>query len=322
MDAGVDAPLLPMDAGTDAFVPPDTFIPMCPDPVSVAGREASIPVDIIWVIDNSGSMIDDVERMRSNVNVFWDALLDANVDVRVIFVSQSGFAPGAPIEFARRYYEINDRVNSWDLLLKLLSNFRRYERYLRADAITHFVAVTDDDSRALPWEDFHAEMSEMLGKPYTFHSVASERVPPTIENPTGACSTPTSAASRPGHEYYALSDETGGIKLSICNEDWSELFALLSERIAVRIPIRCGYTLPQPPPSGIVYDERMFRISYTAGDDPTPIFLNRQSTEDACGDGWWYFEGSERIVLCPDTCAEIEAVEGRVDIDVGCAVGG
>lgn len=333
-DAGTDAPLTPdvgpdapivLDAGTDAppdvFVPEDAFVPECPDPVTVRGREASIPVDIIWVIDNSGSMLDDIERMRDNVGRFWDALTGARLDVQVVYVTQGGSAPEAPGSLTGRHNTIDDRVNSWDPLLKLLTHYETYQRWLRADARTHFVVVTDDDSRALPWMDFHEEMLELLGHEYFFHSIASERVMPTEENPTGACFTPTSSASRPGREYYALSDETGGLKLSICNEDWSELFDALTERIAIRVPIRCAYSLPIPPPAGMLeYEPDDFLISYRRPGDETRVYLPRQPSEEACGDGWWYFEGSDRVVLCPETCEEIEALEGEVDIDVGCNV--
>lgn len=310
------------DASVDAFVPPDAFVPECPDRISVSAREASIPVDIIWVIDNSFSMVDEIELMRNNVNIFWDAIVDANVDSRVVFVTQDGSAPDAPIEFARRYFPVDYRVNSHDPLLALLANFDEYGRHLRPDAITHFVVVTDDDSLGLDWEDFHETMLDLLGHEYSFHSIASERVMPTRENPTGACFTDESSAYRPGREYYALSDETGGLKLSICNRDWTELFNLLTERVAIRIPIPCGYSLPLPPPPGIVYDDADFTVQYTVPGDDTPQIIPRVADEAACtgSEGWWFFEGSDRINLCESTCDEVDAIDGRVTVDLGCAV--
>lgn len=315
-DAGMDAGF---DAGPDSAPPPDVWVPECPDSETVAAREASVPVDIIWAFDSSLSMIDDAERMRANVQVFWDAIIAADVDAHVIFLASAGYAPDAPIEFARRYYPIDREVGSWDALAQITAGFEDYRRYLRADATTHFVVVSDDDSRAMAWEDFREAMLELLGHDFTFHAVASERVTPTPENPRGVCFTPTSAAYNPGYEYMELTEATGGLFLSICNEDWSELFELLSERIAVRIPLPCGYTLPQPPPSGVDYMPDRFTVLWQLPDEPGPRVLPRVGDSEAdCGDGWWYFDGSDRIELCPSTCEEVEALGGRITVDLGC----
>ncbi len=322
VDSGIDAPFdappdVPPDVQPD--VPIDAWIPMCPDSRTVAAREASVPVDIIWALDSSGSMLDDAMRMRENVNIFWDSITSADVDARVIFVAEAGYAPGAPVEFARRYVEVDEEVDSWNPLSVLANNFRDYERFLRADATTHFVVVTDDDSRVMEWETFNEIMLEQLGHEYFFHAVASERVTPSPANPLGVCSTPTSAAFRPGWEYMGLTEATGGLFLSICNEDWSELFTLLSERIAIRIPLPCGYSLPIPPPPGIEYYPERFTLLWQLPGEAGPRVLPRAGdTEDACGEGWWYFEGSDRINLCPSTCEEVEALGGSVTVDMGC----
>ncbi|MEM9069832.1 MAG: hypothetical protein AAGE52_15070 [Myxococcota bacterium] len=312
-DAGVDAPF---DAGVDA---PDVWIPECPDSVAVSAREASVPVDIIWALDSSLSMVDDAERMRDNIEIFWESITEANVDARVIFLSERGYAPGAPGGYSRRYFEIPREVDSWNALAEMSAAWRDYSRYLRADAITHFIVVSDDDSLAMEWEDFQAGMRELLGRDFFFHAVASERVMPTPSNPRGVCSTPTSSAFRPGYEYIELTDATGGLFLSICNEDWSELFTLLSERIAIRIPLPCGYTLPLPPPAGVEYIPDRFTLLWQLPDEAGPRVIPRAGEgEDDCGDGWWYFDGSDRVQLCPSTCEEVEALGGRVEIDLGC----
>src|SRR5690606_957227 len=155
--------------GTDAFVP-------CPDPRTVAPREASVPVDIIWVFDSSGSMIDENARLQDNIGIFWDAIVAADVDSHVVFIAERGYVPGPPAGFNRRFLPLEDRVGSWDPLLKVLQNYPMYESFLRPGSVVHVVAVTDDDSRAIEWEAFDAEMRALLGRPYFAHSIASEQV--------------------------------------------------------------------------------------------------------------------------------------------------
>ena len=317
-DLGRDLSSLP-DLTTDTFVPPDVWVPECPDSVRVRTREASIPVDIIFAIDSSGSMFDDIDNMRSNMHLFWEAILEADVDSRVIFVVQRGFAPSAPAAFSGRYLEVGERVGSTDGMLKLLSQFPTYSRFLRPDAITHFIGITDDDSN-LPAEDFVLTMRDLLGHDFTMHAVASEYIgsnPPS--NPLGSCNHSSGFAWDVGEEWYEAAEMTGGITLSICEEDWSRLFPPLTERVAVRIPIPCGYTLPTPPPPGITYRADDFTVLFE-GNDGSRIVVPQDTTGSCADGGWSYFAGSQRVELCESTCSELMALDGRLDVDLGCTL--
>ena len=316
-DAGPDVPLAdtgldaPPDAAPDA---PDAFIP-CPDPRSVAPSESSIPVDIIWVFDSSGSMIDENSRLQENIQIFWDAIVEADVDSRVIFIAERGYVPGPPPAFGGRFLTIDDEVGSWDPLLKILENYPMYRRFMRPDSIVHIVAVTDDDSRAIEWESFDAEFRSLLGRDYTAHAVASEQVMLTVTNPLGVCFTDDNAAWRPGFEYMGLTAATGGLFLSVCEEDWSRVIEPLSERVAVRIPLPCAYSLPQPPPRGIPYDPITFTVSVNFADGTRRV-LPQVGSSAECGEGWSFVPVADRIELCPSTCAETDAADGRVTIDI------
>ncbi|MEM9865068.1 MAG: hypothetical protein AAF938_25925 [Myxococcota bacterium] len=326
-DISFDAPDLfdaadMFDASDMAEMPVDMFVPECPDSVRVAGREASIPVDTIWALDTSISMADDLERMRNNINVFWDALSGADIDSRTVFVAQGGYAPAPPAGFSGRFVAVEQRVGSTDALLQLLTAFDSYEPSLRPDAITHFVVVTDDNSRDFEWEDFREEMLELLGHDFIFHAVASERLPSTPLNPFGVCTHESGSAFRVGEEYYEMADATGGLTMSICNDDWSELFERLNERVAIRIPIPCSYRLPLPPPDGIIYDPEDITVLATEPGQPAPFVVPNVPDEGACGanGGWWFVDRSDRVQVCPTTCEDLEAREARVEIDLGCTV--
>ena len=313
LDAGVIDAFVPEDTAVEP--PPDVWMPQCPDSVTVAAREATVPVDIIWAIDSSGSMVDDADRMRENIEIFWEALADTRIDARVVFVADRGYAPGAPAGFSGRYIEVDYRVHSHAGLSALLAAYDEYDGYLRPDAVTHFIVVTDDESLAMEWEDFQTEMQRLLQHDFTFHAVASEQIMPTLENRFGACYHSQGLAARPGVEYYELADATGGLQLSICNEDWSELVTLLTERIVVPIPLPCGYLLPRPP-AGVVIDPDRFTVLWDVPGEPGPRVIPRAGGR--CDNGWQFIEGSERVELCAGTCQEVEATGGRITVDLGC----
>ncbi|MCB9615996.1 MAG: hypothetical protein H6722_26475 [Sandaracinus sp.] len=310
-DAGMDATVEEdggTDAGTDAFIP-------CPPDRTVAPREASVPVDILFVFDSSGSMIDENARLQENIGIFWDAIVDADVDSHVVFIAERGYVPGPPSGFARRYLGIEDRVGSWDPLLKVLDNYPTYRNFMRPGSVVHVVAVTDDDSRAIEWEAFDEEFRRLIGRDYTAHSIASEQVMVTITNPFGSCFTDDNSATRPGFEYMGLSMATGGLFLSVCEEDWSQIVEPLSERVAVRVPLPCAYALPQPPPGGGTYDPDTFNVTVTFPDGTTRS-LPQVSSGDACGAGWSFVPVADRIELCPSTCAETDMANGRLTIEL------
>lgn len=314
VDAGLDASM------PDAFVPdafvPDGFVGQCPDSPRARTRSTTVPVDVIWTIDSSGSMHDDAMRMADNVSVFWEAISDADLDIRVIFITADGFAPPPPSTFPGQYYGIDYPVNSWDGLLAFSDAFSFYRRYLRPDAITHLISVTDDESEAIRWEDFQASMTELLGHDFTFHAIASERLPSTRQNPTGACFTDTGGAWAPGDEYYALADATGGLKLSICNEDWSELWGELNEVIVLPIPLPCSYRIPPPSPGTLLNPDR-FRMVHELPSGQVRI-IDRVPGMAGCGNGWWLNEASERLELCPAVCDEVAELGGSISIDLDC----
>jgi hypothetical protein len=325
LDAQTDIPFdIPLDVPADIplDVPVDVWVPTCPDSVRVSGREASVPVDTIWALDSSFSMEDDLRRMSNNIEVFWNALLMTNVDSRTIFVSQEGYAPSPPAGFSGRFLEVNERVGSYDAFSRFLSAHDFYGSRLRPDAVTHLIVVTDDNSREYEWERFLTEMTNLLGHEFIFHAVASEQFPPTVDNPLGVCTADDGgSAFGAGVEYYELADETGGLKMSICENDWSELFDRINERIAIRIPLPCAYSLPTPPPAGVTYRPERFTVLANIPGEAGPRVVPRVDGEANCeagADGWWFFEGSDRVQLCASTCAEFEGIDARIEIDLGC----
>ncbi|MEO8181718.1 MAG: hypothetical protein ABI895_23035 [Deltaproteobacteria bacterium] len=136
-------------------------------------------VDIVVVLDNSGSMSDEARSVEANLNVnFAQTLDDSGVDYRLILVSEhrssdgqgtsacitkplSGLAqcPADQPAFGPRFFQYSVEVGSHDSLSLLLDTYdgtetdefdlapNGWSEWLRADSRKVFLEITDDDSR-------------------------------------------------------------------------------------------------------------------------------------------------------------------------------
>ena len=138
------------------------------------------PVDIIFVIDNSGSMTEEILSVQQNINKnFADIIGKSGLDYRVIMVTSHGDArvqqsvcitaplskhascsplPPQPGNNPPRFYHYSIEVESTDSFRRLLGSLTGAERdkfnlapggwqtWLRTDAYKAFIEITDDTS--------------------------------------------------------------------------------------------------------------------------------------------------------------------------------
>jgi hypothetical protein len=156
--------------------------PSCAQTTSEATL-VSKPVDIVFVIDNSGSMTDEISEVEAQVNKTFASIIDAAVpavDYRVILVSEHGPSAGAqsiciseplsgvpdidadghcdtipnqPVN-GPKFFHHSVPVGSKDSLCKLITGFSTpdqfnlnptgYRERLRPEAFKFFVVITDD----------------------------------------------------------------------------------------------------------------------------------------------------------------------------------
>lgn len=134
------------------------------------------PVDIIFVIDNSGSMGDDILAVENNINDNFINIIGASgVDYRVIMISDHGTnggesicvkaplstttcmpVPGEPGQNPPIFYQYSLEIGSHNSLCHLLNAYNAtlpddygyapngWKDWLRTDALKVFVEVTDD----------------------------------------------------------------------------------------------------------------------------------------------------------------------------------
>ena len=204
-------------ACTDAMVPPTgdsgglTEDDACAMQVARARRGPSKPLDVIFVIDNSSSMADEIQAVRDNINDSFAALIEASgADFRVIMLSQFGSLgsdvciepPLAASECSAglgvagtngaRFFHYNVLVDSNNPLCKLLQHFDEpdqngrtpngWQEYLRPDAHKAFIMITDDSaSCAYEDDDVNVRFGGAEADPFEdalmFHSALLAKAP-------------------------------------------------------------------------------------------------------------------------------------------------
>ncbi len=139
----------------------------------VEGESQLRPADIVFVIDNSGSMSEEISGVEQNINTnFAQVMAASNVDYRIIMVTNHGTgsydvcisAPlsgttncsGPPVNVPGQFYHYSIDVQSTDSLCLLLDSFDGteadefnlapggWQQWLRPEAIKVFVEITDD----------------------------------------------------------------------------------------------------------------------------------------------------------------------------------
>jgi hypothetical protein len=169
----VDVPSLdtPRDTSFDAptIIDPDAACASATSPAVVE----RLPVDIIWVVDNSTSMAPAIEEVRRGMNAFADQLFASGLDYRLILLSLRTTTTGRyaicvdpPLAGpgcadGERFFQIDVDIRSTQPIEQILGTLAQTAGYtmdeanggppwrglLRDGATKTIVVVTDDNSR-------------------------------------------------------------------------------------------------------------------------------------------------------------------------------
>ncbi len=224
---------------------------------------ASAAIDMVWIIDNSGSMQDKINHVKTNINAFVSSV-SAQADLRMAYVSihennagigEYGFTP----QLRNGDLQINQYVDSWGplaigalalcpaassslasqaclavaarmdsatpaFLNSQLTFLDPLKNFFRPTAAKTFVFVTDD--RSLP-----------QGSAFTsedFVSLYRLRFPNNtlrVFGFVGLGFTTSSCQVNTGDDYIRLASSTGGQSFNICDRDWAGHFSALSNNV-------------------------------------------------------------------------------------------
>ena len=298
--------------------------------------EATLPIDIVWVIDSSPSMDEEIAQVQSNLNAFTARIAMAGLDVRVALVAAEADIATADRDFlgvcippplsavdscpdvdSDQYKHIRLNVHSRDPLAKMIEAAPQLSGFFRTGSIKHIVFVTDDDAGwGVDAEEFLMTINQdPLLRGATIHSVVD------LVGYMSSCvfDDNCSCGDERGQSYIDLSEQTNGGVFSICEEDWAPLFALLEERVIEGTELPCSFAFPQDTRS-VMFSPDEVNVYWTPVGE-TERVVSRVDDQGRCGDqeGWYYDHpmAPSLITLCPASCGE---TQGEVRFEFGCMV--
>lgn len=315
--------------------------------ISGASTVEPVPVDIIVVIDNSGSMSEEAAEVQRNINNFAAIIAASGLDYRVVLISTPtgtrGVCVPAPLGSGPaactsgpdgRLLAIHQAVASRNAPNLSLSLYPMYSDFLRMDAAKVFLWITDDESATYDADSFRAALAALAPAGMfanTIHNAIVGYYGDTEATWSTASAGACGSLARVGATYMRLAeclredgtliaDCTPGRHGRVCDTDWTAIFEDIAMGVVAGVPVACEFAIP-PPPAGMTIDEGAIRVTYTAG-DMTSTNLTRAASAAECTATSWYFDdpaAPTSIVLCPDLCRTVQLDAGaRLDIGLGC----
>ncbi|HYX34892.1 MAG TPA: hypothetical protein VE954_17480 [Oligoflexus sp.] len=235
--------------------------------------KVSLKVDVVFAIDTSASMDDELIATQNNLQKLITTLNDGKLDSRIhLLVEQPLTLPAGtdPNKVAR----IEQRVDSADAISRLNALFTGLyaANYLtidnlpmatpmpfRKDANLEVVVITDDNGSGEgnlavdfdPTKTLKATFNGIIGLPT---SVASD----------------TCQVANVGNEYITLATQSKGSTLDICSADWSGLITRLSNDMVKRsVTFSLGKKPVNPKNILVTLDKQKMASTDWAYDDKT-----------------------------------------------------
>ena len=295
-------------------------------------------VDIIFVIDNSGSMGEEMAQVQANINTFAGKIGGSGLDYQVLFIVRKGTSnlricvpeplagPGCA-DAPPRFRHIDQSVASDNSLSLILSTYDSqtpniaWGQYLRADAFKVFIGVSDDGSSDMNANTFDADLiakgAGQFGtaqqRNYVYHAICSWK-PGTTPPSNERCDT----SDGNGIQYQNIALLTGGIIDSVCKTDYSSVLDNIGKGIVDRLACELGY------PTAEAADPTKVQVRFTpagGGAAQTLVQVTDASKCDANPNGWYYDDPSEpaKIILCKGICDTANSSQGaKIEALVGC----
>jgi hypothetical protein len=312
------------------------------------------PADIIFAVDNSGSMDEEIVFVREQLNAFSQQITDAGVDARIILISapiqqpgttmtswfdddddqDNGICIAAPLGSGScpedtnlpRYFHVPEEVGSHDALDMFVSTYPTWQAQLRPNASKTFVVVTDDDAED---RDDENDEGQPAAAPRDMAAWFSEQVAalpggqfPSFTFSGIYCFSECPDAAAVGTVYEELVQMTSGVKGDLCEQNFAPVFDALAKAVISTAGLECSWAIPAAP-SGETFDRGRVNVQYSVAGNAAQALL-QVADAAACGDrsGWHYDDAGNptRIVACATTCAELQQdPAAQVDVLFGCS---
>lgn len=282
-----------------------------------------LPADIIFVVDNSGSMSFEAGEVQDRMNDFSSQIIDSGVDAHVVLISSypgdgNGICIDAPLGSGGcpdddtnlpGFMHVDIRVGSNDAWDDLLDSYDEWSSVFREESSKHVVIVSDDEPNLTDAEFDAAFLAlDPSFEGYFHHSVVSHSDCPS--------------AADIGQPYIDLSMATAGVAADLCDQDFQAVFDALTTAVLGGVAVACDFVIPEPP-AGEVLDPDAVNVDIGSAMGPLETIPRVDDLEgcDAVMDGWYYDDPDDptMIFLCPQTCETMQALkDGVINIGFGC----
>ncbi len=299
--------------------------------VTVEAENKKQPADIIFVIDNSGSMDFEEDEVQAHMNSFSGQIIDSGIDAHVVLISNSDICIAGPLGSGQcpsdtklpNYLHVDDGVGSNNALSKLLGSHANWKDMMRPDGAKHVIVVSDDDSDM--GADAFNNAFKALGPSYEDYKLHAIVGTWDISDVWECAKDPVCCATiaDEGKVYEQLVGMTGGLLGPLCDngdQKFDEIFNTLSMEVVQEASIACEWDIPDP--MGMEIDFSKVNVDYNDGmgnEQPIP----KVADADACGDlDAWYYDSEDmptKIFACPALCMKIQGnLDAKVDVKFGC----
>jgi hypothetical protein len=273
-------------------------------------------LDILFWIDTSGSMTEEAKWLTQNLQGFADFIAKKGIDYNLM-VMGTGLGLCSPKCFdpAPNHFWNKIAIASTNGPTKFLSSYNTYEAFLRDDAKKNIVAVTDDNS-SMTADNFKANL---LAKPkfkdgFVHHSIVAFNEDAKGNLLPGMCNTGASV----GTVYLKLTQDTGGSRFKVCDQNWVPMFEKLAANVAKTVSALCTYAIPPVP--GKNPDLQQLQLSYFTGKEVVePLKHVADATAcDVTPNGWFFDDNAmpSKVIVCDTTCQGM--IGGKIVFQYGC----
>jgi hypothetical protein len=219
----------------------DLFFPEGSLQVDSFEQKAAAQIDILWVIDNSGTMVDEQNNLADNFNSFISIIEESEVDYQIGVVStdmelagHQGELQGSPKiivpgQNAASQFANNVRVgiggagNEQGLLAAytaltepLISGANA--GFLRSGGALAIIFVSDENDHSFGKIEFYQRIFEQLKDIGNENRVIAAAI--VGDQPDG-CENPQTGSAQAGTRYHQLVQVVGGSIGSICSDNFS-----------------------------------------------------------------------------------------------------
>jgi len=311
--------------------------PVCSNTVctaSCAGSEVNAdfvtkPSDIIFIVDQSGSMNQETAYVQTKINDFVTLISASNIDYRVVMIARptgtNAICVPPPLGGPScgnntRFRLVNQVVGSNDGPALTISRYAMYSDFLRPEASKHFVFVTDDNSN-MSAANFTTGVTNLMPAGmftgFKVHGIYA------YGSGSNGCTGTFGSGAADGTVYTTLVTQTMGARGVICTGDWTQVFMDITAAVVSGSQVSCDLTLPMPP-AGETLDPTKVNVKYQMGGVAPGMTLPQvpAAADCAAAGGWFYDDNTTptKITLCPATCTSVQGdPAANVKVEFGCS---